>query len=554
MLARRLAIAALAPASAACLALGADALLKRQVESEAAAYIAAALILGAGAALMGLEPRSQIPTRVSRHFGLIVALLWLAMAVIPAATFAPNGWDEGTYLLSGLAIRGYPTPYAPHRPPVTGLLCALFAGSPRWINPLLVLLLSGVVASWARALWSWRDAAWVLLILGCQNLMVAMAVDVMPELPAAIAFTVAFYLLSRRSPFLSGVALGVSALARWNMAVAIPPVILVVGLRSGVAAAARLTAGCALPVSIWYGATAAAGYAPVASVLAHFYKARAFAQNGGQVPDFLLRSREYFPRFLLLTPLGLLSLLWSPFLPVTPGQESLRWHAPTGVLAVVLSLLFVGAIEPRFFAPVLPLTALILWRVLRQLLSTSSMPGSLAPLARHLAVIVTCAIGVWPGHAAVYIAQNLAYEPPFSPSFMAAATQALGPDEQVAAAASPPLTSNGGHHVMYWLRRTVTFPAAARDEWDGILAQPDERRAACSLLAAVPLGTAVVIPRRGCGHGPTCCIDLITADRNWLLGRSAGPCPLCRSEHDRSDATRSRPHRDLDAPRPLAFH
>lgn len=32
---------------------------------------------------------------------------------------------------------------------------------------------------------------------------------------------------------------------------------------------------------------------------------------------------------------------------------------------------------------------------------------------------------------------------------------------------------------MYWLRRTVTFPAAPRDENDTILAEPDEERAAC---------------------------------------------------------------------------
>lgn len=31
------------------------------------------------------------------------APLWLAVAAIPTVTFAPNGWDEGTCLLSGLA-------------------------------------------------------------------------------------------------------------------------------------------------------------------------------------------------------------------------------------------------------------------------------------------------------------------------------------------------------------------------------------------------------------------------------------------------------------------
>jgi hypothetical protein len=527
---RRFAVAALVPAAAACAALSADALVERRIESEACAFAASAVILGIGAALVGAAPSSRWPALLSRYFAPLVALQWLAIAAIPAVTFAPNGWDEGSYLLSGLAIRGYKTPYAAHRPPVTGLLCALFADAPRWINLLLVLVLIAVVGWWARRLWSWRDAAWVLLILGCQNLMVTAAVDVMAELPAAITFALAFYFIDRDSPFLAGLALGACVLTRWNMAVAIAPMILALGVRSGAAAAARMAAGCALPMAVWYVATAAAGYAPLDGVLAHFYGARDYAHPGGPVPNVFVRSREYLPRFLMLTPLGLLSLLWSPCLRGSARDTVLRWHAPVAVLVVVVSLLFVGAIEPRFFTPVVPIVALVLWRVVRQFLAESSLSEDSARLVRHLAVIVTCAFGVWPGHAAAYVAQNAAYVPPFSPGFLAVATEKLATDEEVSMPATPGQVSKGGHDVMYWLRRTVRFPAAAFDERGTTLADSDEARAVCALLAAVPSGSAVVIPRRACEAAPAChSIELIATDRDWVLGRSAGIRPTCPS-------------------------
>jgi hypothetical protein len=277
------------------------------------------------------------------------------------------------------------------------------------------------------------------------------------------------------------------------MAGAIMPVVLVVALRSGVIAATRLTAGIALPIALWYGATSAAGHAPIASALAHFYGVRKVVQEFGPVPDFHIR-----PRFLLLTPLGLPSVLWSPFLPSTPTEDALRWHAPAGVLAVVFSLLFVGVMEPRYFAPVLPLAALVFWRVLGRVLSASTLLESSARAVRHFAVIVTCAVGVWPGHALVYIRQNLEYRPPFSAAFRAAVAQQIGPNELLVMPAILPLMLNGGHDVMYWLRRTVAFPTALRDPRDSMLADPDPQRAVCTLPAAVPAGTAIVIPRGAC--------------------------------------------------------
>jgi hypothetical protein len=86
--------------------------------------------------------------------------------------------------------------------------------------------------------------------------------------------------------------------------------------------------------------------------------------------------------------------------------------------------------------------------------------------------------------------------------------------------ATPELVSNGGHAVMYWLRRTALFPAAALDRTGTPLADPDEARGVCALLAAVSSGSAMVIPRRACADEPACRgMDLIATDRNWLLGR-----------------------------------
>jgi hypothetical protein len=215
----------------------------------------------------------------------------------------------------------------------------------------------------------------------------------------------------------------------------------------------------------------------------------------------------------------LLSVLWSPFLE-GPGRDvSLRWHAPVGVLSVVVALLFVGAIEPRFFAPVLPVVALVFWRVIRHL-TEAPLPDELARLFRHAAVIVTCAWGVWPGHALVHIAQNIAYERPFSSTFLVRAQAGLKRDEPISLPATTGLVSKGGHDVMYWLRRAAAFPAATTDGTGTPLADPDEAHAFCQLMAAQAPGSAMVIPRRACVQESACRgMDLIASDREWLLGR-----------------------------------
>ncbi len=86
-------------------------------------------------------------------FGLLLAgLAWGLLGIGIAYTHAVNGWDEATYLLSGLALRGYGTPYAAHRAPVTHLLAALFADVPWLINPMLLLGLVTLLTVWgARA-------------------------------------------------------------------------------------------------------------------------------------------------------------------------------------------------------------------------------------------------------------------------------------------------------------------------------------------------------------------------------------------------------------------
>jgi len=51
-----------------------------------------------------------------------------------------------------MALRGYDVPYASHRSPVTGFLCAAFIGWDRFLNPVLLGVLLIAVYLWVRRL------------------------------------------------------------------------------------------------------------------------------------------------------------------------------------------------------------------------------------------------------------------------------------------------------------------------------------------------------------------------------------------------------------------
>jgi hypothetical protein len=76
--------------------------------------------------------------RITRCALAVITLLWCVWTGLIAYTHHIEGWDEGAYFLSGMALRGYDVPYAAHRAPVTGFLCAAFIGWDRFLNPVLL--------------------------------------------------------------------------------------------------------------------------------------------------------------------------------------------------------------------------------------------------------------------------------------------------------------------------------------------------------------------------------------------------------------------------------
>ena len=136
---------------------------------------------------------------VCRGVGLglpLAGLAWGFLSIGIAYTHAVNGWDEGAYLLSGLALRGYATPYAAHRAPVTHVLAAMFADVPWLINPVLLLGLVTLLTIWGARRWGWSVAVIPLLLLIGQNVFLNAVLNVMAELPTALLLLAAFFLFN----------------------------------------------------------------------------------------------------------------------------------------------------------------------------------------------------------------------------------------------------------------------------------------------------------------------------------------------------------------------
>lgn len=100
--------------------LAADAVLRRGRESEGVAFGCAAAV-SLVAALVTVGGLRRIGSWLARHRMAVAVVAWSGLAVLVALAFAPDGWDEGAYLLSGLALRGFSTPYAAHRAPSPAL-------------------------------------------------------------------------------------------------------------------------------------------------------------------------------------------------------------------------------------------------------------------------------------------------------------------------------------------------------------------------------------------------------------------------------------------------
>ena len=304
---------------------------------------------------------------------VLACCIWVALI---AYVHKVQGWDEGSYILSGLALRGYHVPYASWRAPVTGFLCAAFVGGEHIINPLLLGVLLITLYFWLRQLLGPLPAALSLLMLMSQNLLLESSVEIMSELPAALLLLLGFFFLARESFWLSALFFTLVVFTRWNLAPVLLIVFLAVLLRFGVRESLKfLYVGLAI-FSAWYVITNAMRTyvdwpgvrTPLEMVYeGNFLPALAWSANPDEKPDFLLRVNFYVRHFFFLTPFVLFALIASTVQNLGKHLRTELWVTlkvlPFTLLVYLGTMLCVGALFPRFITPLIPsgLVCLLCW-------------------------------------------------------------------------------------------------------------------------------------------------------------------------------------------------
>lgn len=491
-------------------------------ESLVISTLVSATIIGAGAGVVAWPAATrQLHARWWRFTGWewTVLAVWGALAAAAIACYAPSGWDEGAYLLSGLYLRGYPVPYAIHRAPVTHFVSAAFADAPWLQAAFLQILLAGILFVWGRRRWGRELALLPLALLPLQNVFAHSAIEVMSEMPAAVLVAIAFERVSRDKWFQAGVLFALLVLTRFNLAV-IPVVLSALILyRFGWQRILPLAAGAAVVALAWLAFSVAVTGLPFAHIYQAVLVVLSWVEDGQPQADVFSRTRFYFGHLFFLTPLGFAALIASPFardarVELDREEWLFRIAMPVSVFSYCFAMLFIGAHFPRFMLPVLPIAMMVLadvwWTRRRNGASGSPVLGV------AVIVCVTAASGVWPADITLKARQKLGHRDVFTARLRDAIVANVRPNDRLVAMAVPELSLVNAHGPMMEIRHTIELPAVRRDQTGDIL--PDEGADALArLLALVRPGDLLLLPSRYALSEPR----LIDLD-GWVLHRVGG--------------------------------
>ena len=450
-----------------------------------------------------------------------LALLWMSWITLIAYTHYVEGWDEGAYVLSGMALRGMHVPYAAHRAPITGLLCAVFTGWDRFLNPVLLGTLLVAVLFWVRRLLGPLAAILALFVLLCQNLLLESTVDIMSELPAALLVLGSFYFLSRQLFWWSACCCALVVFCRWNLAPLWAVVVVAVFLRFGMIQAWKFLAAAAASFAAWYVLTISMGASnPLWEVyVGNFLPGLAWAADPSHKPTFLIRSQFYASHFFFLTPLVLIGVVASPLRNLRrhldPESWTIRVVLPLALLTYLAVMLNMGGLFPRFVTPLIPSAIVSFiytlctedWAVLRKYRLQFVTA----------AVFVTCAAGVWPLEAVLMVRVNHQARPIFSAGFRNALV-ALDRNVSLYGVSREPLSSVNGFRAMVEARHVILFPSARRNFNTNIISEPNSVDSVHRLATVCKSGDLLLIPR---DFASVFQADAILAsDSRWALVRN----------------------------------
>lgn len=490
---------------------------------------AAALILAAGAAALHWPRLLDTLNRpLGKQFtvgGTIVGGAWLFLLAASALTYTSSGWDECAYLLSGLALRGEPTPYAAGRAPVTHFIAAAFAEAPRFAAPVLGLVLVLLLGAWSVRRWGWAAGALPLALLATQNVFLESFVGLVSELPAAVLLFAAFFLLAREHFVAAGITFALTGLARWNLAVIPIAVTVCIALRFGWPRALRFAVGGAVVVAIFFGLSFAFVEHPMRAIIdGNMQPAIAWAPEGELPPTLLSRARFYFSHAFFLTPPAMFAIVallanWRRHPRADPADWCVRVALPAGLATYALTMLNIGGHFPRFFAPVLPCAIVVLVEYLfgsvaRWHMSSHVRRGWIIALA-----CLTAAWGLWPATAISFAKTKAKHRAVFTDSFVQAVRQHVPHNAPLCSPALDPLREANGLPAMVELRRTLVFLDATRGPNGDLRPVANPADAVRALLRTAPHESFLIIPAEFQPLVPPGAI--VAADAHWLLCRSS---------------------------------
>lgn len=508
--------------TAATLALAMVELLHKHTLSTGLAYLYVALL----AALNAVLPR--ILDRPAAHAALLSWLPRLALAsssawtLLIAASHKVDAWDEGAHVLSGLALRGYPVPYAAHRPPVASWLAALFADIDFLVNPALLGLLLLLVYRWSRTIAGPTVAAISVIVLLSQNLLLEASVDFLTELPAALLLTAGFHSLALQRHTAASLLLSLSIFTRWNLA----PISAVVFLFALWQRQRRFLFSLCLSalaiLIVWYSMTTKLVAAdPFALVYGHFLNARSYSESPEQVVNFFTRSEFYISHFFFLTPpvaLGLILVLRRGRFHQTDARSKTEQIViPACLIVYLLVMLHIGGLFPRFVTPIIPSALISVISGIKALFDDCGVAGRAKIKIFATLVFITCGWGAWPLYSLVLVRTAMVRPPVFEEQTRNLLRQ-IPRETRLCALAVRPLSLANGHPAMVEIRREISFPTAFRDFTGALLDEAATPEAFRKLGDACGPGTLLLIPAQ---HQDKFSAELrLHSDGVWALVRN----------------------------------
>jgi hypothetical protein len=508
--------------AAALLALAMVQAIHKHSLSTATAYLYAAALAAFNAAL---------PSILGRPTGLPSLLRWLPRLALAASSVwilliavshRVDGWDEGAYVLSGLALRGHPVPYASHRPPITSWLAAAFGDLHFLVNPILLTLLLLSVYRWARAIGGEAVAAASVIVVLSQNLLLEASVDLLTELPAALLLTAGFHLLALQRHIPASLLLSLSVFARWNLAPILPVVFLFALAKRQKRVLISLCLCTLTILTIWHITTArVSGVNPFVAVYQNFLTVRNYVSDPSEVVNVFTRAEFYLSNFFFLTPavaLGVVvSLCCASCRPLTARHRVELLVIPISLVAYALTMLNLGAHYARFMTPVIPCAVLSTLSGIKAFLEDCGLPGAIKIKIFATLVFVTAAWGAWPFYSLVLVRAAIGRPPIFEEKTRQVLRQ-IPRETRVCALAVHPLSRANGHPAMVEVRHEILFPTAGRDFTGAPIEQSFTEESIKELAEACGAGSFLLSPAQEAAKFSTA--QQLYSDGTWTLLRN----------------------------------